>query len=196
MLFVAHAEKKFWVGKSDRLLEAGSFATSYIPTGASQVTRAADVALISGANFSSFYRQDEGTFVLEYITGSQYPNAIAFIAGDAGPTNAIYVDNNTVTRAVVFSGGSAVAVMTADAVTTAGTTKKLAFCYKGNDFAVSSGGAAVVTHSAGAAPVGITQLYLGSHPNGASAAILCGHIKRLRFYPFHTRPQIQALATP
>jgi hypothetical protein len=43
-------------------LEAGAFATSYIPTEASTRTRAADNASITGKNFSEWYRQDEGTF--------------------------------------------------------------------------------------------------------------------------------------
>lgn len=42
-------------------LEAGSFPTSYIPTTSEQVTRAADAASMTGTNFSSWYRQDEGT---------------------------------------------------------------------------------------------------------------------------------------
>jgi hypothetical protein len=42
-------------------LEAGSKATSYIPTTGAAANRAADVASISGSNFSSWYRQDEGT---------------------------------------------------------------------------------------------------------------------------------------
>jgi hypothetical protein len=42
-------------------LEEGTFPTSYIPTQASTRTRAADNASITGKNFSSFYRQDEGT---------------------------------------------------------------------------------------------------------------------------------------
>ena len=42
-------------------LEESSFPTSYIPTEGSTVTRADDVASIEGANFSSWYRQDEGT---------------------------------------------------------------------------------------------------------------------------------------
>lgn len=46
-------------------LEAGSFSTSYIPTVASTVTRAADVASITGANFSSWYRQDGGTMLID-----------------------------------------------------------------------------------------------------------------------------------
>jgi hypothetical protein len=41
-------------------LEAGAFPTSYIPTVASQVTRAADSASMTGTNFSDWYRADEG----------------------------------------------------------------------------------------------------------------------------------------
>ena len=46
-------------------IEEGSFPTSYIPTSGSTVTRAADVAEITGANFSSWYNQDEGTVFVE-----------------------------------------------------------------------------------------------------------------------------------
>ncbi len=41
--------------------ELGEFQTSYIPTTGSTVTRAADVASITGTNFSSWYNQSEGT---------------------------------------------------------------------------------------------------------------------------------------
>jgi len=42
-------------------LEAGAFPTSYIATTSAATTRSADVASITGSNFSSWYRQDEGT---------------------------------------------------------------------------------------------------------------------------------------
>jgi hypothetical protein len=45
-------------------LEEGSFPTSYIPTQASTRTRAADNASITGKNFSEWYRQDEGTVLV------------------------------------------------------------------------------------------------------------------------------------
>ena len=41
-------------------IEEGAFATSYIPTTTATVTRSADVANITGSNFSSFYNQTEG----------------------------------------------------------------------------------------------------------------------------------------
>jgi len=43
--------------------EEGSFPTSYIPTTSSTVTRSADVASMTGTNFSSWYNQGQGTFV-------------------------------------------------------------------------------------------------------------------------------------
>ena len=46
--------------------EDGSFPTSYIPTSGVPVTRAADVADITGTNFSDFYNQTEGTVFAEY----------------------------------------------------------------------------------------------------------------------------------
>jgi hypothetical protein len=44
-------------------VEQGAFPTSYIPTTTATVTRDADVASITGTNFSSWYRQDEGTWL-------------------------------------------------------------------------------------------------------------------------------------
>ena len=42
-------------------LEVGTFPTSYISTSGSQITRAADVAEITGANFSSWFNSSTGT---------------------------------------------------------------------------------------------------------------------------------------
>ena len=55
-------------------LEVGSFATSFIPTGASPVTRAADVATMTGTNFSSWYNQTEGTLVAGFTFAAAQPN--------------------------------------------------------------------------------------------------------------------------
>ena len=51
-------------------LEVGSFPTSYVTTGdsTSTVTRAQDIAKITGTNFSDFYNQTEGTFFVEADT--------------------------------------------------------------------------------------------------------------------------------
>ena len=46
---------------SNAQLEAGSFPTSYIPTTGTALTRSADVASITGSNFSSWYNPNQGT---------------------------------------------------------------------------------------------------------------------------------------
>jgi hypothetical protein len=48
-------------------LEAGSFPTSYIPTTGTALTRSADVASITGSNFSSWYNQSEGTVYCNFL---------------------------------------------------------------------------------------------------------------------------------
>ena len=47
-------------------IEAGSDATSYIPTAAASVARAADAPSMTGTNFSSWYNQSEGAFVVNF----------------------------------------------------------------------------------------------------------------------------------
>jgi hypothetical protein len=56
-------------------IETGGFATSYIPTAASQVTRTADVATMTGTNFSNWFNASEGTLLAsgETIGGTPYP---------------------------------------------------------------------------------------------------------------------------
>jgi hypothetical protein len=51
-------------------LEVGAVATSYIPTVASQVTRNADDALITGTNFSDFWRATRGGVLVRARPGS------------------------------------------------------------------------------------------------------------------------------
>jgi hypothetical protein len=46
-------------------LEQGLSATSYIPTGSSQVTRSTEQAIISGQNFQNWYNNTQGTIYLE-----------------------------------------------------------------------------------------------------------------------------------
>jgi hypothetical protein len=67
--------------------EQASFSTSYIPTNGSAVTRSADVASISGTNFSSWYNTTEGTWfgLVPTLSGSA-----GRLVEVMGPTNLDY----------------------------------------------------------------------------------------------------------
>jgi len=74
-------------------VELGAFATSYIPTVASQVTRAADAASMTGTNFSSWYNQTEGTFFAQFTPAvSNFGiNRNIFMASDGTTANSVGV---------------------------------------------------------------------------------------------------------
>ena len=179
-------------------LEAGSFATSYIPTVASTVTRAADVAVMTGTNFSSWYNQSEGTFVSSFEAS---PNTFTtYVAASNGVVaqNSMHMDNDGAgnMRAAYYSGSSAVALLSLGAVGTIGAVNNIATAYRVNDFAASRNGGAVVTDTAGAVPVGVNRLNIGADPSGAAVNVSNRHIRTITFYATRlSNAQLQALAS-
>ena len=56
--------------------------TSYIPTGATQITRAIDVGVITGTNFSSWYNSNQGTMYVDYLMiETHYVTQFCYISG-------------------------------------------------------------------------------------------------------------------
>ncbi len=170
--------------------EAGAFATSYIPTVASTVTRAADNATMTGANFSSWYNQSEGTVVV---------SADSF-RGTAGSARTFQIDDGTSANNIRAAGASVLQVVDATVVQASlgptplipfdGTAYKFASAYKENDFASVTTGA-VATDTSGTVPTAINQLALGS---GSGTNYLNGHIRTFTFYASRlTNAQLQAL---
>jgi hypothetical protein len=113
--------------------EVGSFATSYIPTTTASVVRSADVCSITGANFTSFYNQSEGTSFIasERISAGSSFNALARYS-DGTNNNRINIGNVGNPHQIEFlvaSSGTATFQQTLN--TTA--FKKAALAYKAND---------------------------------------------------------------
>jgi len=82
-------------------VEQGSFPTSYIPTSGSTVTRAADLAKITGTNFTDFYNQTEGTIFFNYKNLSTDTSTIRGVWGlenSAGPVSGIRSPQSGATR--------------------------------------------------------------------------------------------------
>lgn len=167
-------------------LEAGSFATSYIPTVASQVTRTADVATITGANFSQFYNQSEGTWVVELQKLSPSSTATYGVEVTGASSNfSMRVRLGTDARMQSVDGG--VAVVDAQLAASVPTTvSKYGIAYKLNDYAGSAGGAAAVTDTSATVPA-LSALSIGS------AGVTNLYVRSIRYYPTSLKSQLPTL---
>lgn len=171
-------------------LEAGAFPTSYIPTVAATVTRTADSAVMTGANFSPWFNSAQSTFVAGFnipyavpsttgprvlctsdATGESNNGQLLFSPGVTGKIGAI----NS------FSGAANAGRVDALAANTPNTLIKIAGAFALNDRAISVNGAAAVTSAAGALPVSLDRLYIGNGATGVTA--LNGWIQYIQYFP-------------
>jgi hypothetical protein len=163
---------------TDAQLESGGNITSVIPTTSSQVTRAADSALMTGVNFSSWYRQDEGTL---FVTSETKSNAsflrIASITNGTSSVNERYISESVGTaRAFIVQPSGSIAFTGASW----NGFGYAALSYKTLDSAFSFNGSLLPNSSEIPSTV-LNTLSIGSFVSGSS--ILNGTIKKLAFYP-------------
>ena len=174
-------------------LEAGAFPTSYIPTVASQVTRAADQVSILTSAFG--YNAAEGTLAAQATTmTSVAPNRPIGIFSDGTNNERImaYVrDGNA--QLVIIDGGATQAGLIAGAITN-GVEFKIAAAWAANDVATALDGGAVATDGAATLPT-VTTLSIGRNPASASEAFN-GTVKRLTYFPTRrSNADLQVLST-
>jgi hypothetical protein len=170
-------------------LEAGAFATSWIPTTGAAATRATDVASITGTAFSSWYRQDEGTVFAEAIPSSgggvfgvdDTTDAERWRAGHNGTSagQAVVVANGS----VQWSGNTTAGVWPL------GTRRKFALAVKANDSAMAVEGAALFSTSSMTMPT-VTRATIGT---AQASTHINGTIRRVCYWP--TRLPNNALQT-
>jgi hypothetical protein len=179
-------------------LEAGAFATSYIPTIASTVTRSADVATITGSLFSQWYNQNEGGLIAEISSFGIGSNLPTFVNVSDGTTSN-YIRFNSASgylaRNFVTSGGSTVANITVGAGLVANTPIKAAVVYANNSFNVAASGATGTEDTSGAVPVAQNQMVMGNWFTSAGT-FLNGHIRSIRYVPVRAADfQLQQVTT-
>lgn len=159
--------------------EVGGFASSYIPTlPALSATRAADVAVMTGTNFSAWYNQPAGTFIAVFDTVLSGNRGI--LSADSGATSQsinLYRNSFGAARAEVTTGGSA--VLAVNAGTVPAGINKLGLSAALNDFAVCFNGGTVSLDTAGAMPTP-TQLRIGVDNVGSN--YLNGHLRSIKFF--------------
>jgi hypothetical protein len=176
-------------------LEAGAFATSFVPTAGSAVTRSPDVAVMTGTNFSSWFNPVQGSFMVQADTASFLDLRRNIQVDDGTNAERIYLGTNTAANplTVVSDGGAIQANLPAASTTlTVNTPYKIAMTYKINDFAVVGNGGTVAVDSLGTLPT-VLQMRLGANEN---TVYLNGHIRQIAYY--NTRllnAQLQTLTT-
>jgi hypothetical protein len=176
-------------------LEALAFSTSYIATTSAQVTRAADVASMTGTNFSSWYNISEGTLYAE--SSSITTNTYAYIAnlsdGGTGVNElALRIESANYGGVSVVSGVAQADMNIGSYV--AGVSSKTIMVYKTNDFAGTKNGGTVATDTLGSLPT-VNQLVIGTQRTAAPSTFTqTGTYKKIAYYPIRvTNAQLQAL---
>ena len=172
-----------------------SFATSYIPTSGSTVTRAADTAQITGTNFTDFYNQEEGTLLSSSHTlgVDLYQTAtFEFTSSNSNAERIALEVTNSYNRFSVYGGGGSGTNYTSGVVP-AGTLTKNALAYKLNDVAgVRDGGTVLNDTSVGIPIPNIDRANIGYNLNYGNQKQQ--HIARLSYYPKRlTDAQLQNL---
>ena len=177
-------------------LEEGRFATSYIPTSGSTVTRAADLATIKGTNFTDFYNQNEGTLFSEFTIkdetyssaaianinqepGSSYAYSIMFV--EVGTANGYFGRTYKNSSGINISNSSSVLNSLHPSTTpqtvsfgyTTATGGTLAAYWNGN-FVNSSSDLSKV-------PTTLTNMRIGTGWSGSN--VINAHIRKLSYYP-------------
>lgn len=161
-------------------LEKGSFPTSYIPTADSQVTRAADAARMTGASFSDWYRQDEGTFM---VAASPYSST----SGTGKTYTALATVNESGAAGLDIRWYNGIASYTVDGTNNqflgpdvVGSIEAIACGYSASSQSGSVNGASVISSSITNTKVPTSLIVGGGFNHGA---VLNGHIRRLTYYP-------------
>ena len=162
-------------------LEAGAFATSYIPTTTASATRAADVATMVGANFSNWYNQSEGSVFVEASRIGSIASQNVWNINDGSFNNqitAFFTLGNDYRLDVAVGGVSQAAIVGANS-TVLNQPVKSASAYKTNDFAISVNSAAAATDTSGSVPV-TSRLSIGA--NAAASTFFNGYIRKIAYY--------------
>lgn len=171
-------------------LEAGAFATSYIPTTLLPLTRNADIAMMTGTNFSDWYSSTAGTFLAQYWTefSGNFDTTRYMLNGDGSGSKRIISHGGGLQTASTYDGTTG--IFTLGDVT--GQSVKVVSAYDGSGRAIAAAGTATQTGTVAAGYSTMSTLNIGSNGTGS---FLCGWVQQLQFWPQRlTNNEIQAFS--
>ncbi len=176
-------------------LEEAAFASSYIATESSTVTRAADEVTVNPYTFPAPF-----SAYAEYVPGGNAASqntALSFAVTTV--SQQIYISNNSggVTQRsaslYVRNGGDQAYLDAGAGTANVGATVRQAVRIGTNDFAQSVGGSAVLTDTSGTVPT-IDRIRIGN--DVGSTAFLFGYLRRAAIFPAAlTDAQLQGLTS-
>lgn len=163
-------------------LEAGTRASSYIPTTAASTTRAEDVSSISGTAFTRFYNPVESTVFFNAKTiENTYNGGYVFLSSDRTICSFGTDFNPSAPRvsSYVVQGPSFAYAANFNFTVSPFVFNKNALAVRQDDFASSVNGSAASTDNSGIFPsLPITSLRIGT--NGGQP--MFGHVSSLRYH--------------
>jgi hypothetical protein len=168
-------------------LEAGAFATSYIPTTTATVTRAADISTSVATSVfeSSWYRQDSGSWYCSATSLVFDSNERGLFGIDTGSFGRGYhAAANSPTR-IRTRRRDATNTIATDATVSAGTSARVALVATSTEQATTYNGGAVITNATALTLDPITDLRIGYHniTGAPDNRYLCGCLSRLTYWP-------------
>lgn len=176
----------FWGAQA----EAGSFATSYIPTVASTVIRNADTCTISGSLFNQWFNGTQGTFVVgaDSLYNVSSLTTSRYLLADTTKNGFILYTNVNDANIRSYDGTNNLPA----AVSNFTSVNKLASAY-GTDKAVCVNGGAVSTGAYSGTWSSLVGVGIGCATLTGSL-YLNGHIRSIQYYPTRLpNSQLQAL---
>jgi len=157
--------------------EAGAFPTSYIPTTTTALTRNADVATITGTNFSSFWQAGRGGVLVRALPSTVSGTRPLVQFDDNTADNIIALRGNTTNPELYIVDGGAPQVQLDAGTIVANTPYNLTGWWQTNDCKARQNSGATVSDYTATIPT-VTQARLGS--DGTN--YLNGHLATINYY--------------
>ena len=161
-------------------LEAGGFATSFIPTAGTATTRAIDLASMTGTNFSSWYDQTQGSFVVSVSTFGSGANRFALgVSNGANSERIVLFATATSTLRYIVTDGNVSQADISLAGMNVNVVNKIACAYQANSFNCALNGTLGSGDTAGPLPTP-DKLFIGSDASGV--APINGRVRSVAYY--------------
>ena len=182
--------QQFWFGDDvsgiyiwGKQRELGLFSSSYIPTSGSTVTRTPDNAKIDGENFSSWYNQSEGTFLINGRTDNpsfQRSYGVSVFNIDEIPS---LLNRLSIRMGNTFMNTGGTTQFGYYQSPTAGVPYKVSVAFKTNSaLQVLNGVASGNEDTVVTPPTNLNIMEIGKVENNTSLYIN-GHIAQITYYP-------------